>query len=345
MSLRNLLWFYRRRIRARLVQELLALIGIAVGVALLFAVQVSNQSLSASIAQLTEGLVGDAQLQLVARGPEGFDERLLAQVKRIDGVRAAAPMLYTPVNAVGPRGELSLTLLAADPSLAHLGGELLGGYTAGRLATLRAAVLPTPVARELGVRFGETLTLDVRGRAVQVPVGATVGRGDVGLLADTPAAVVPLAYGQAIAGLEGRVSRVVVLADRRQVAAVEASLRRLAQGRVDVRSSDSDSRLFAQAALPNDQSTALFAGIAALVGFLFAFNAMLLMARERRGVIAELRISGHGFRTVLQVLLLDAIVLGFVASCVGLALGELLSRFVFHPSPGYLAIAFPVGSA
>ena len=58
MSLRNLLCFYRRRVRRALVQELLALVGIAVGVALLFSVQVSSTSLTGSVAQLTHGLVG-----------------------------------------------------------------------------------------------------------------------------------------------------------------------------------------------------------------------------------------------------------------------------------------------
>ena len=345
MSLRNLLWFYRRRVRARAVQELLALVGIAVGVALLFAVQVSNHSLSASIAQLTQGLVGRAQLQLVARGPEGFDERLLEQVRRVPGVRAAAPLLQIPVNLVGPGGARSATLLAADPQLARLGGSLLHGYTAGRLAALRALVLPAPMSDALGVRFGESLTLEVLGRAVSAPVGAIVGQGDVGVLADVPAVVMPLDYAQEITGLRGRVSRIVVLAAPGRAAEVAAGLRRLAADRIDVRATDSDARLFAQAAMPNDQSTALFAAISALVGFLFAFNAMLLMARERRRLIAELRMSGYGLAAVLQVILFDAVVLGLIASVVGIGIGELLSRSVFHPSPGYLGIAFPVGTA
>ncbi|HZV74399.1 MAG TPA: FtsX-like permease family protein, partial [Conexibacter sp.] len=345
MSLRNLLWFYRRRVRARAIQELLALVGIAVGVALLFAVQVSNRSLSASIAQLTQGLVGNAQLQLVARGPQGFDARLLRAVEAVDGVRAAAPLLEVPVNLRGPAGARSATLLAADPSLARLGGTLLHGYAAGRLASLRAAVLPAPVGQALGVHFGESVMLQVRGRTVSAPVGAIVGHDDVGVLADVPAVVVPLAYGQQITGMEGRVSRVVVLADPGRRSAVAAALRRIAAGHVDVRDTDSDGRLFARAAMPNDQSTALFAAISAMVGFLFAFNAMLLMARERRRLIAELRMSGYGLGGVLEVLVFDALVLGIVASGVGLALGELLSRFVFHPAPGYLGIAFPVGTA
>jgi putative ABC transport system permease protein len=345
VSLRNLLWFYRRRIRSRAVQELLALVGIAVGVALLFAVQVSNRSLSASISQLTHGLVGRAQLQLVARGPEGFDERLLRKVEQVDGVRAAAPILQTPVNLVGPRGVRSATLLAADPRLAQLGGDLLQGYVAGRLVGLHAALLPAPISEALGARFGESTEVQAHGRTTTVPVGAVVGRGDVGVLADIPVIIVPLAYGQQITGMQRRISRIAVHADAGRVPAVASALRRLVSGQVDVRGIDADARVFDQAALPSNQSTALFAAIGATVGFLFAFNAMLLTARERRRLIAELRMSGYGLSSVVEVVLFDALVLGIVASGAGLALGELLSRYVFHPSPGYLGIAFPVGTA
>ncbi|MBA3809580.1 MAG: hypothetical protein H0X28_14495, partial [Solirubrobacterales bacterium] len=72
---------YRVRLRTRLVQELLAIVGIAVGVALLFASQVANTSLSGSVRQLSSGLVGQSRLQLAARGPNGFDARVLAQVQ------------------------------------------------------------------------------------------------------------------------------------------------------------------------------------------------------------------------------------------------------------------------
>ena len=345
MSLRNLVWFYRRRIRARMVQELFAIVGIAVGVALLFAVQVSSTSLSASISQLTHGLVGGAQYQLVARDPHGIDARLADHVTAIDGVQASAPVLQTQANLVTARGERTVTLLAADARLSTLGGTLLRGWSGGRLAQLQALVLPTRVARPLGLRFGQSVTVEIGGRALRAPVGAVVGHGDVGPLANSPAVVAPLGFGQQLAQMEGRVSRIFVRADPARAAEVEAALRRIAGGRIDVRSADSEGRLFATAAMPNDQSTALFAGISALVGFLFAFNAMVLMARERRGVIAELRMSGYGFWAVVQVIVVDALVLGLVASLLGLALGDQLSRHVFHPSPGYLAIAFPVGTA
>ena len=54
--------------------------------------------------------------------------------------------------------------------------------------------------------------------------------------------------------------------------------------------------------------------------------------------------EGYGRRTMLEVLLFDALVLGLVASLLGLALGDELSLRLFHANPGYLSFAFAVGS-
>ena len=93
MRLSNLLHLYRIRVRARLVQELLVLVGIAVGVALLYAASVANTSLTESVERLTAGIVGNARFQIEARSADGFDARLLERVERLPGVQAAAPML------------------------------------------------------------------------------------------------------------------------------------------------------------------------------------------------------------------------------------------------------------
>ena len=104
MPARNLLHLYRIRLRARLVQECFALLGIAAGVALLFASQVASESLTGSLATLSRGVVGKASLQLLARETQGMPQQELARVRAIPGVRAAAPLLEASAQASGPRG-------------------------------------------------------------------------------------------------------------------------------------------------------------------------------------------------------------------------------------------------
>ena len=343
MSLSNLVFFYRRRLRARRVQELLALVGIAVGVALLYSVQVSSTSLSGSVEQLTQGLFGRAQWQLVARGPRGFDERVASQLEASSDVRVAVPVLEAAASVEGPSGSRSVSLIGVDPRIGQLGeGSLPTGYGAV-LADLRALALPPAVANAIGARFGDSVALDIGGRAQPVHAGVILSRDQFGALADAPIVAAPLTYAQELAHMPGRVSRVYVAARPGRERAVEGLLRRVAGGRLDVRPVDFEARVFAQASAPNDQSTGLFAAISAFVGFLFAFNALLLVAGQRRELIEALRLWGFRTGSIVRILVFDAAVLGLVASGLGLALGTLLSRTVFPPTPGYLGLAFPVG--
>ena len=346
MRFANLLHLYRVRVRARLLQECFAVAGIAAGVALLFASQIASESLSSSVAQLSRGILGDATLQLLARAPQGFDERLLARVREIPGVRVAAPLLEASADARGPRGSRSVELVGADESLKALGGALVRHTELSPFGGIEAIVLPAPLARGIGVtKFEAEATLRVGGRVSHAPLFKQLSAKQIGPLIDSPIVVAPLSYAQQMAGLGGRITRVLVAPARGREAAVRAALARLAGERLDVESADYDERLFAKAAAASNQSTVLFAVISALVGFLFAFNAMLLTVPQRRRLIAELRRDGYTPRAVIGVLLLDALVLGAIACLLGLVLGDELSIRLFHANPGYLSSAFAVGSS
>jgi putative ABC transport system permease protein len=345
VKLSNLAHLYRVRLRARLLQESFALIGIAAGVALLFASQVASESLSSSVGQLNSGIVGSATLQLTARAVQGFPEGLLEQVRRLPGVRLAAPLLEVNANANGPAGSESVELVGANSSLAQLGGALVRRAALAPFAGLGAVVLPAPVASQLGTRkFGQTITFQTGGKVSEAALYEQLHKREIGALIDSPVALAPLAYAQELSGLTGRLSRVLVTPAPGRTAQVRAGLLRLAAGRLNVESSDYDVRLFARAAAASDESTTLFAVISALVGFLFAFNAMLLTVAQRRRLIADLRRDGYTPRAVIGVLALDAAVLGVIACAVGLALGNELSIQLFHATPGYLASAFAVGT-
>lgn len=344
LKLSNLVHLYRVRLRARWVQELLAVVGIAVGVALLFAASVANTSLIGSVTQLQSGLVGDARLQLVARGPNGFSEGLLRRVLDTPDVSSAAPVLETYATVVGPKGERPVLLVGADPRFARLGGPLLRRFTATELAQQKALALPSPIAAQVGAGFGQRVALDIAGARHVAPIGAQLSSDEIGSLVSNPIVLAPLAYAQQLAGMPGRVTRIFVVARPGRDAQVEVALNRLAGDEVNVRAGDFDVALFKQAAAPTSQSTALFSAFSALVGFLFAFSAMLLTVPQRRRLIVDLRLAGHDAPVVIQVLLFDALVLGGAAAALGLAIGDVLSRHLFHDVPGYLAAAFPVGA-
>lgn len=345
MRFSNVIHLYRVRLRARALQEFFAIIGIAAGVGLLFASQIASSSLSSSVGKLNSGIVGRATLQLTARDPHGFSEGVLTQVRHLSGVRIAAGLVEASANAVGPKGSESVQLVGADSSLAELGGSLVKRAALTPFAGLGAVVLPAPVAQTIGVsKFGQIVTFQTRGQSSEAALYAQLHEKQIGALINSPIALAPLEFSQELAAIKGQLNRILVEPAPGREASVLAGLRRIAGNSLNVAPSNHDEKLFARAAAASNQSTQLFAVISALVGFLFAFNAMLLTVPQRRRLIVDLRRDGYTPGAVIAVLLLDAVLLGVIATALGLLLGDELSIHLFHANPGYLSSAFALGS-
>lgn len=344
LGARALVHFYRRRLRAHGVQELLAGVGIAAAVALVLAASLAQESIVHSTQRVLRGVIGPANLQVRARGARGFSEALLAHVEAVPGVERGAPLLERSVRVIGPRGKAtSIYLAGTDVSLGVLNGLgrtlPLNAVSDGALGLSRAS------ARSLGVSERSQpgraqVTVLIGGVKQAVPVGAVLGSEAVGTLSGARIAVMSLASMQRLVGEPGRVTRILVQTRPEARAEVEKALRKLVGGRLIVAGAEQDIALLSQALGPSAQASDLFAVIGALLGLLFAFNAILLTVPERRRAIADLRLAGTRRSAIVQLVGFQAICLGVAASILGVGLGYVLSRWVFHQSTDYLAQAF-----
>jgi putative ABC transport system permease protein len=345
VRLSMLLYLYRRRLRAHPAGELLAGAGIAIGVALVFGVLLANASLESSASKLIHGLTGSARYALVARSTQGFDQSLAEQAGNLPGVRVAAPVLRENVTLTGSRGsQEAVALIGVSPSIESLGGSATQQYASATALLAGGLGLPTGVAGGLGVTRGETVAVASNGQLRTAPVKALLGGGVLGSAASSPVAVAVLAVAQRLTGMGGRVSEVLIEPAPGKAGLVAAELQRLAAGRLDVRPADYELGLLSQAIEPNRQSTSLFSAISVMIGFLLALNAMLLTVPERRRFIAELRMQGYDPRQIVLLLGFQALVLGVLASLVGVGAGELLSHVLFTRTPNFLSAAFPIGT-
>lgn len=347
MSFSDILFLYRARMAAKavLVQEAFAVLGIAVGVALLFASQVASTSLAHSVQQLTREIVGDTQLQINARGPGGMDERLLGRVRHLRGVSLAFPVVERQANVIGPHGQHAVDMFGVDPHYVHLGGSLLHRFSAKLLSAQQAIALPAPIASAIGAGSLEAVNLQIDGRVSQVLLDAVLGESEIGALVHGSVAVAPVGYAQDLAGMAGKISRIFVRIEPGHEGEVHSALVGLAASAGgNVQPATFDSTLFRVASTTENQGETLFSAISALVGFMFALNAMLVTVPARRRLIEDVRPQGATRGMILQILIVDAGVLGALACVLGIGFGELLSISAFHSTPGYLSSAFPIGN-
>lgn len=345
---RALLSLYRRRLRAQFAGEILAGFGGGVAVALIFAALAANGSIAGSVKSVLHQITGPATLQMRTRSPEGFDQSVLAQVEALPPVAQAAPVLEQTATIRAPSGRYStLLLVGGDVALTTLDGlaHTLPASTLerGSLALTREA------AESLGLygsgrRVADTPVLaDVRGRRFQLKVATVLGQEAVGPISQTRIAVMPLEELQRITSLPHRLSRIFVLPKPGEQVQARRALDSLAANRISVARPDQDLNELSEVLRPSDQASALFTAIATLLGFLFAFNAMLLTAPERRQAIADFRLGGVRRSVIIEMVIFQAVCLGLAAAILGAVGGYVLVRTAFHERPGYLAEAFTLG--
>jgi putative ABC transport system permease protein len=346
--LHTLALFYRRHLRVQPLRELMAIAGVAAGVALLFSVQVAHRSITGSFEEVAHGVAGHATLELAARSPAGFPESIATEVAQMPGVAASAPLLTVPIRVAGSGGHRerrALTLVGADERVLELHGRLSTAFQHAAETSQRGLLLlSAPTAQAIGAHTGGPVTVLLPGHTEHMTLDATLGSAQIGAAAQSPIAAAPLAIVQNMAGLQGRVTRVLIEPEPGREAQLQRALTARYGATLNPRPIDTEAHLLSNVAFAERQVTLLFSVISLVAGIVLAYNALLLASAERRKFIVYLIETGTPEGMVLASLAFDATVLGLAGAVVGLLAGELVSLYAYHGVPGYIAAAFAVGS-
>ena len=282
-------------------------VGIAAGVALIFAVEIANTSVPASVRDLVHGIAGNASVEVAARTPEGFNQGLVSQRR---GSAGGLRRLRHPRRArqvVGPRGQLALTPVRRRTR--HRGDRRPAAHAVSRGTRSKArcprrcrtwalakrlarahvdtiALPEGPAQRPRRVRRASSWSSTCGGPLVVVLCGDVSGsRARSEPRRKAPVAVALLPAAQRITGLEHRVTRILVLPQHGQEALAQAlahePCREHARRTLERQRS---SRCSKGRRAPPTRSPLLFTALSVVVGLLFAYNAMLLTLPARQAL-------------------------------------------------------------
>lgn len=322
-------WMIAGEWRAHPLRAVMAAVAIAVGVALGLAVHLVNASALSEFSRAISTVNGDAELQVRAVTPAGFDEGLYPVLARLPGIAGASPVIELPVSA--PGGE-RLTLLGLDifraaavtPSLLGrpAGADEAHGPTSEVAFAEDALFLSEAAMTAAKVRPGDPITLSAAGRSVAfrvagqlpgVPEGQKIAMADI--------AGVQWRFGQ-LGHLQRIDLRVAEGADAGRVReAVAVALPRDAQlvsRESEARRSDSLSRAYRV-------NLDMLALMALLTGGFLVYSAQSLAVARRRSQFALLRVLGVKRRALLAQILAEGAVVGVAGGIAGLGLGVSLA--------------------
>src|SRR5436190_4355782 len=173
-----------RSLAARRGRTLLSIVGIALGVAVLYASLATDAGIAASIGRTVRDLVGRADLRVEAFGPTGLSADSLAEIEEAPGVALAAPALqhrtYLLPAADSPNAvSAPVTALGIDPKREPAVRDLV--LDAGRPldgADASEALISQTLADADGTTLGGSITVLANGAPADLEVvGILVGDG------------------------------------------------------------------------------------------------------------------------------------------------------------------------
>ena len=110
------LWkFTARELCRRPGRSLLTFLSIAMAVAAVVAVSLSTAATRRAAQEIYESVAGRAAVEVVDRGGETFDQRVVAALEQTPGVAAAIPRLQEPTVMFAKGQHLRLLCLGIDP--------------------------------------------------------------------------------------------------------------------------------------------------------------------------------------------------------------------------------------
>lgn len=308
------------------LRSVTSLVVVAVCSALIVAVFGTYGSLSESTRRLAAATTGGADLQVVGLTPTGMDERLLVEIRGVDGITSSLPLVQARATMAGD----DVLIFGTDSSGLTFGGDVVAQ---AREALAAADVPLTRLATDVvvgpavGVAAGDTVT--VGGERVRV---AAVAASDAVNGGHYAFAALPVA--QRLTGHVGRIDAVLITADG-DLGALRQRLRAVVGDRAAVVDPDYRVRQGDAATALTRTSTLLVALSSLVIAAFLVLNMMNLAVASRRRAIAVVRALGARTGGLARDLVAESALLALVGAAVGVPLGVLAGRWAVGRLPAF----------
>jgi putative ABC transport system permease protein len=315
-------------------QSALMVLGIALGVAVVVAVDLANASATRAFEVSTDAVAGRATHQIIG-GPQGLDEATYVDLRRgglLGDAVPAAPVVTEYVSS--PQlGDRLVQLLGVDAFVEARFRDYLQAQADASQAGLAplltqpgTVLVSTDAANAYGLHPGDRITLEVVGYAqVATIVGLLEPADGLSRRALEGIILTDIATAQELTGRLGRLDRVDLILPEEGTAVAEQISAALSAGARIV-------QVDARAGTVEEMTAAFRLNLLALsllalvVGLFLIYNTMTFSVLQRRPLFGTLRSLGVTRREVFALVVSEAFLVGVVGAALGLGLGILLGR-------------------
>ncbi|MBU5613801.1 ABC transporter permease [Geomonas azotofigens] len=304
----------------------LAVLGVALGVAVVTAVDHANEAAQRAFRLAAETVAGRATHQVVG-GPTGLSEDLYRRVRVELHLRGAAPVVSGHLQLSGRTFQLIGIDPFAEPPLRSFSSRFADRGVVTELLTRPGSVLMLQEsADELRLKRGATFAADSAGVGRRLVLAGFLEPPDqVSRVALASVLVCDIATAQELLGFVGRLSRIdLILPEGEEGARALRELRAVLPPGADIVPAGAKAGALDQMTRAFRLNLRALSLLALVVGMFLIYNTMTFSVVRRRRLIGMLRALGVSRREVFAMICAEALLIGIAGTVAGLAAGALL---------------------
>ncbi len=310
----------------------LTVVGIALGVAVFFAVRTANTTLVGSLSTTVEKLAGQATLQ-VAAGEVSFPQDTLKTVRTTPGVKLSEPVIERVVQTALPDSSSLLVIgLDTGSNLKLYEGEFdqSGLEISNPLAFTErpdSIAVSRPFAERYGLKEGDHIPVYTQKGREELTVRGFFRTSGASVVFGGNIALMDIYAAQRAFDRPDRIDRIDIMTEPGvPVDTVEEALRaRLTPG-LEVARPDRRGQNLEKAVSAMRIGLFIMSLLALMVGVFIIFNSLSVSVNQRWKEIGVLRAVGVESEQVQRMFLIESVLMGLVGSAAGVAIGYLMAR-------------------
>jgi putative ABC transport system permease protein len=309
---------------------LLSILGVALGVAMVISIDLSNSSAQRAFSLSAEALTGKATHQIQGSG-DFLSDQVYRDLRLTAGYRNSAPVIdgYGRVQGL----DRTFQILGVDPIAegpfrdfsSQDGGIDLAKFITGQ----PTAVISDQVLEDLAKNIGDSLQVSVGGRPFDLLIaGAIATANQRSQQALESVLLVDINTAQQLFDMDGQLSRIDLLIPDENEEAILASLLAGLPESTRLVSSGSRTDTLSQMTRAFELNLQALSLLALLVGMFLIYNTMTFSVVQRLPLIGRLRALGVTKSEVLSMIVKEAVLIGLIGTILGITAGIGLAQFL-----------------
>lgn len=296
----------------------LSILSIALGAAVVVAVDMANHSARQAFSLSLDALTGRATHQIVA-GPQGLDEQLYRKLRVDMAYHQSAPVVQGAVVVAAQ----SFTLLGIEPFAERMFRQVSAEVSKGQLRALltvpNALVMSEQRATQLGLSLGAAVAVEHDGQVAEGVLVATFA-AQQSTTADW--LIADISSAQHLLNKLGVLDRIDVILTAAEAQALQSQL----PPNVNLQQAGARQGALTQMTRAFHLNLSALSLLALVVGSFLVYNTMTFAVLQRRSQFATQRMLGVTGRQLFIQILSEAVIFGLIAGGLGLLLGVLLGH-------------------